>query len=243
MSIRFLYKIRKLCLSYQRDESEEDNFFLFEDEDEYDSARYTDTKLQTNHTSNELQKRLLNTYYTARTALEEQGVTTLYLALGMLEWYEAESSETLRCAPLILIPVELNRTSVRANFRVQYTEEEIGTNLSLQEKLKVEFGIQLPDLPEADALDQSNIQRYFEDVSEAIGNCNRWSVDDSAITLGFFSFAKFLMYCDLDVNNWPDNSLPEHPILQSVLLTSGFDEPKSVIDDSIPNIGRTPYSR
>ena len=233
---QILVQDKKTMSFLPRHESEEDDLFPFEDEEEFDPDRYTDTKLQTSHSPTELQKRLLNTYHTARTAIEEQGVTTLYLALGMLKWYEVESSETLRRAPLILIPVELSRTSVRANFRVQYTEEEIGTNLSLQEKLKVEFGIQLPDLPEADALDQSNILKYFEDVSEAIGNCNRWSVDNSAIALGFFSFAKFLMYCDLDVNNWPDNSLPEHPILQSVLLTSGFDEPKPSIDDSIPNI-------
>ncbi len=233
---QILVQDKKTMSFLPKDESEEDNLILFEDEEENDSIQYTDSKLQTSHPSNELQKRLLNTYYTARTALEEQGVTTLYLALGMLKWYETESSEILRSAPLILLPVELSRTSVRANFRVQYTEEEIGTNLSLKEKLKVEFSIQLPDLPETDALEQSNILKYFEDVNEVIGNCNRWSVDDSVIALGFFSFAKFLMYCDLDVNNWPDNSLPEHPILQSMLLTSGFDEPKPSIEDSIPNI-------
>ena len=53
-------------------------------------------------------------------------MTTLYLALGMLEWYESEASEKPRRAPLILIPVELSRTSVRASFRIQYTEEDIG---------------------------------------------------------------------------------------------------------------------
>ena len=73
------------------------------------------------------------------------------------------------------MPVEINRTNVRANFRVQYTEEEIGTNLSLQEKLKAEFGIQLPDLPEADELDQSNIQNYFQTVNNAIKGIQRWS--------------------------------------------------------------------
>ncbi|MYF99613.1 DUF3320 domain-containing protein [Candidatus Poribacteria bacterium] len=217
-----------------RDESEECSF-QFEDEAEHDPDRHTDTKLQTNHSSTELQKRLRNTEYTERTAIEEQGVTTLYLALGMLEWYESESSEIFRRAPLIMIPVELNRTSVRANFRVQYTEEEIGTNLSLQEKLKVEFSIQLPDLPDVDDLNQSKIQRYFEEVSEAIVNLNRWSVDDSAIALGFFSFAKFLMYCDLDVNNWPDNTLSIHPILDSV-LGNGFQKSGSSIKDSEPNV-------
>ncbi len=213
---------------------EDDSSFLFEDEAEHDPDRHTDTKLQTNHSSTDLQKRLRNTEYTERTAIEEQGVTTLYLALGMLEWYESESSDTLRHAPLIMIPVELNRTSVRANFRVQYTEEEIGTNLSLQEKLKTEFRIQLPDLPEVDDLNQSSILKYFEEVNGAIGNAKRWSVDDSAVALGFFSFAKFLMYCDLDVNNWPDNTLSEHPTLDSVLV-NGFQEPDSSIEDSNPN--------
>ena len=219
-------------------ESEEDNVLLFEDDEaENDSARYTDNKLQTSHSSTELQKRLLNTYYTARTAIEEQGVTTLYLALGMLEWYESESSEESRRAPLILVPVEISRTSVRASFRVQYTEEEIGTNLSLQEKLKSEFGIQLPDLPEADELDQSNIQNYLRAVNKAINGSQRWSVDNSAIALGFFSFAKFLMYRDLDADNWPNNALTEHPILRSV-LTDGFQEPKSSIDNSVSNIDK-----
>jgi hypothetical protein len=178
---------------------------------------------------------LLSTYYTARTAIEEQGVTTLYLALGMLEWYESESSEIPRRAPLILIPVELSRSSVRASFRVQYTEEEIGTNLSLQEKLKTDFRIQFPNLPEADDLEPSNIQSYFQAVGEAIDGVKRWSVDASAIALGFFSFAKFLMYRDLDTTNWPGDSLSEHSVLQSV-LTSGFEEPRSSIDDSTPNI-------
>ena len=217
-------------------ESEEDDNLLFDNDGvEDDPNRYTDNKLQTDYSSTELQRRLLTTYYTARTAIEEQGVNTLYLALGMIQWYESESSDIPRHAPLILIPVEIDRTSVRASFRIRYTGEDIGTNLSLQEKLKTEFGIQLPGLPEADDLDQSNIQNYFQAVSEAIDGIKRWSVDASAIALGFFSFAKFLMYRDLDTTNWPDDALSEHSVLQSV-LTTGFQEPKSFIDDSVSNI-------
>ena len=218
-------------------ESEEnDELQLFaDDEVENDPARYTDSKLQTDYSSTELQRRLLTTYYTARTAIEEQGVNTLYLALGMLQWYESESSEIPRYAPLILIPVELSRTSVRASFRIRYTEEEIGTNLSLQEKLKSEFGIKFPDIPEADDPEQPNIQSYYQAVSTAIDQSDRWMVDEFAIALGFFSFAKFLMYRDLDITNWPDDALSEHSVLQSI-LTSEFQEPKSAIDDSTPNI-------
>ena len=41
----------------------------------------------------------------------------------------------------------------------------------------------------------------------------RWLVDTSAIAIGFFSFAKFLMYSDLDVNNWPHDLLTKHPVI------------------------------
>ena len=233
---RILVEDGKAMSFLPKAESEDDDNLLFEDdEEEDDPARYTDSKLQTDYSSAELQRRLLTTYYTARTAIEEQGVNTLYLALGMLEWYESESSDTARRAPLILIPVEIDRTSVRASFRIRYTGEDIGTNLSLQEKLKAELGIQFPDLPEADDPEQSNIQSYYQAVGDAIDGGKRWSVDASAIALGFFSFAKFLMYRDLDTTNWPGDSLSEHSVLQSV-LTSGFEEPRSSIDDNTASI-------
>ena len=207
------------------------NLLLFDDDQaENDSNRLTDNKLQTAYPSKALQRRLLNTYYTARTAIEEQGVNTLYLALGMLEWYESESSDILRRSPLVLIPVELSRANVRARFRVRYTEEEIGTNLSLQAKFKSELGVQFPDIPDADAPEQLNVQNYCEEVGSVIRHMPRWTVDESAIALGFFSFAKFLMYRDLDATNWPNDALSKHSVLQSVLVT-GFQEPKSAISD------------
>ena len=99
-----------------------------------------------------LQKRLLTTFYDAATFAEEQGVNTLYLALGFLKWFEAESSDRERYAPLILIPVKLDRKSANARFTLSWTEEDITTNLSLQEKMHLEFGLRIPDVPEVDDL-------------------------------------------------------------------------------------------
>ena len=228
---RMLVQEGKAMSFLPKPESEEDDNLLFEDDGvEKTPTRRTNSDLQTTYPLVELKRRLLNTYYTARTAIEEQGVTTLYLALGMLQWYESELSDMPRRAPLILIPVGLDRTSVDARFRVQYTEEEIRTNLSLQERLKVGFDLQLPDLPDAEDLEQSNIQIYYQRVEAAIDAHKRWSVDASAIALGFFSFTKFLMYNDLDATKWGDNALLKHPVLQS-LLETGFNEPKSTIPD------------
>src|ERR1700744_6569311 len=63
---------------------------------------YQDTKLQTDEVDQKLQIKLLNTYYFARTSIEEQGVNTLYLSLGMLNWYEDGNDEDVRQAPFLL---------------------------------------------------------------------------------------------------------------------------------------------
>jgi len=188
-----------------------------EDESDGPAARHTDTRLQTSHTSNRLQKRLLNTYYTARTYLEEQGVNVLYMTLGMLEWYESPNSSEVRRAPLILIPVELDRTSVQSRFRIRYTGEDVGDNLSLRAKLKADFGLDLPELPE-----DIDVAAYFDAVEKAIQEMGRWRVDRSAIEVGFFSFGKFLMFRDLDPGIWPDHLSPDKHEVLCALLGEGF---------------------
>jgi hypothetical protein len=57
------------------------------------TARHVDRQLQTNVPSAKLQSRLLKTDHDARVFIEEQGVSILYLALGMLRWFESSSSQ------------------------------------------------------------------------------------------------------------------------------------------------------
>jgi very-short-patch-repair endonuclease len=192
-------------------------------------SKSNNTQLQTPYSSSRLQRRLLNTHYTARTAIEEQGVNILFLALGMLHWYEDQSSEILRKAPLVLVPVSLSRGSVRSGFKLEYTGDEIDTNLSLQMKLKIDFGIDLPSI--ADSENGFAIQDYFAHVSHSVEQMPRWDVDQQAVALGFFSFSKLLMYKDLDQENWPDGRKPsEHEVLCS-LLHEGFEDPGPLFDE------------
>ncbi len=81
--------------------------------------RYTDLRLQTRLTSERLQGRLLDMYYDAQTYEQEQGVSILYLAMGFLKWYEAASSDKTRYAPLLLIPVDLERPSAASRFHLR----------------------------------------------------------------------------------------------------------------------------
>ncbi len=190
--------------------------------------RHHDLWLQTDYDSTQLQSRLLTTYLAARTFIEEQGVNVLYLALGMLHWYEADSSREKLHAPLVLIPIELERACAKERFHLSYTGEEIGANLSLTAKLKSDFGIDLPLFPETDDLD---LPTYFAAIEQAIAGQPHWSVDRDAITLNLFSFAKFLMFRDLDETLWAEDAKPSGHSLIKALLQDGFREPSLTITE------------
>ncbi|KAA9345556.1 DUF3320 domain-containing protein [Adhaeribacter soli] len=190
-------------------------------------SAYTDTKLQTNETESKLQTKLLNTYYAARTSLEEQGVNTLYIALGLLQWYESENSEEIRQAPLLLVPVNLERSNARERFKLKYAATDIEGNLSLQAKLKADFGLQIPALPETDDLD---VYGYFEAIEKIIQIMPRWNIGKDNIELGFFSFGKFMLYHDLDSSKWPDDKKPENHPLLAALFETGFRDQQPTAD-------------
>jgi very-short-patch-repair endonuclease len=203
-----------------------------EDEDLDDrgiARRHSDTRLQTRLTSKGLQRRLLEFYYDARTFYEEQGVNILFLAVGMLKWYEADSSGTARYAPLLLLPVSLERESASERFKLRISEEDLTSNLSLLTKMYSEFNLKLPELPDMEDLIPSD---YFNQVASACSGISRWEVCHDDMVLGFFSFAKLLMYKDLDAATWPpDYRLENHSIL-GALLQEGFKaEPACIGDD------------
>ena len=196
-----------------------------------DRAVLADSReLPTVHDEERLQRRLLSTFYSARSSIEEQGVNVLYLALGMLEWFDEPDREVPRRAPLVLVPVQLSRASVRARFRMAWTGEDIGTNLSLQTMLKMQFGAELPDIEE-DECDGFDLPAYFEAVEQAVGGLPRWRVDRVAVGLGFFTFGKLMMYRDLAPENWNGDEVPAGARLITELLGEGLQAGVEVSED------------
>ena len=192
-------------------------------------ARHVDLRLQTRLGSERLQSRLLSIYYDAQTYEQEQGVSILYLAMGFLKWYESPSADKARYAPLLLIPVDLKRQTAASRFHIEYREEDITTNLSLQAKLRAEFGVDLPEIPDMDELSPG---AYFDSVAQAAANQPRWGVLRDDMVIWFFSFAKYLMYRDLDPTTWPEHSpLGSNPNL-SRLLGDGFVSEPSLCDEN-----------
>ncbi len=202
------------------------------DEDGFDergvASRHADTKLQTRLTSAGLQKKLLDLYYDARTLEEEQGVNILFLALGTLRWIDPNNPTAVRYAPLVLIPVELERGNAAEKFKLRARHEDFSANLSLHAYLERIHGLKFPMFEAGDEFDPSN---YASAVTEAVSAKAGWSVQEDDIVLGFFSFAKFLMYRDLDPQNWPAGAkLSEHSLIRP-LVSEGFPEGEPLIPE------------
>ncbi|WNO55183.1 DUF3320 domain-containing protein [Stakelama saccharophila] len=141
---------------------------------------------------------LVDLYRKARTDLEEGGANTLYLALGFLKWKKSASEEKVYRAPLILVPVSLERKSALSGVTMIAHEDEPRFNLTLLELLRQDFELTIPGLDGELPKDDSGI-----DV-EGIWRRVRIAVRDIAgfevvpdVALGTFSFAKYLMWKDL----------------------------------------------
>nr|WP_313011995.1 DUF4011 domain-containing protein [Brucella intermedia] len=202
------------------------------DDDERDEqgklVRHGDTKLQTKMTPNALQKRLLDLYFDARTLEEEQGVNILFVGLGTLKWIDPNNKENIRYAPLILVPVILERGTAGERFKLRARQEDFSSNLSLEALLDRVHSIKMPEF---EATDDFSIEDYAQRITSCIAVKPDWSVQPDDIVLGFFSFAKFLMYRDLDPSLWPAHAkFTDTPLIRS-LVSDGFERDDDLISD------------
>lgn len=199
-----------------------------------ESGRLTDNFIETPLGPEALARRLLRMAGNAKTAEEEQGLNILYLAMGFLSWKESSSSGIQRDAPLVLLPVQLTRNQKTSTFDILCRDDDITTNLPLQERLKQDFGIILPDVGESEDWLPS---QYIAQVHDVISSQSGWSIDEDGMQIGFFSFAKLLMHHDLSPNNWPDDMFSSSPLLNG-LLAAGFPEDTSLFgaDDKLDDL-------
>ncbi|MBF0116630.1 MAG: DUF4011 domain-containing protein [Magnetococcales bacterium] len=193
----------------------------------------------------ELDSRLVEIYRSSRSALQEGGANTLFLAMGFLSW-SREEKETRYRAPLILIPVTLERRSVRSGFRLELLDDESRFNLTLLEMLRQDFRLDIPgfegELPkDASGLDIAGIWRTVRAATKDVRGFE--VVED--VVLSSFSFAKYLMWKDLVDRT---ATLKRNPVVRHLMDTprdpySGgisFPEPRKLDTDFAPEAIFTP---
>ncbi|MSP02156.1 MAG: DUF4011 domain-containing protein [Acetobacteraceae bacterium] len=229
--------MRFRAIGRDRDEDSETLRLVSADEPVVGAGRYTDSELETRPGPDALEKKLLKVAREARTAEEEQGVNILCLALGFLTWLEDRASSIPRQAPLILLPVELVRNQRTSSYDIRIRDDDPVTNLPLQQRLKDDFGIRLPDVESDEGWQPSS---YFNQVQTCIANRDRWTIDRDGMQSGFFSFAKLLMFLDLAPTSWPDGSLENHALARGLPFEGFGSEPALFGEGPLVRTSSTP---
>ncbi len=202
-------------------------------------------RLLTPLTALELDKRLIEVWRHARASLEETGANTLFLAVGMLRYREAAHSSVERHAPILLLPVEIERQSVREGFRLRIADDDAQVNVTLLEKLRAEFGIDptgLDELPEDD--EGLDVPAILQNFRRKIVDLDGFEVEP-VCQVAIFSFQKFLMWRDLQARS---GDLLKNPVVAHLVERSGrgyeadaeypdpavLDDTRKVIDTLCP---------
>lgn len=145
-----------------------------------------------------LEARLIELYRQVRNDFAEGGTNTLFLAVGFLRWKRKPTDERGYRAPLLLVPVKLERRSASSQFSLRFHEDEPRFNATLLQFLEREFELTLPefagDLPQDE--NGIDVPRLLASMRRAVRDVPGMEVVD-AVALSTFSFAKYLMWKDL----------------------------------------------
>lgn len=166
-------------------------------------------------TQEQLQSKLHEVSKQSKSFFEEQGYSILYMALGMVKWKTSKSAIETSRAPLLLVPVELRRSSIGAPYKLFWTGDEVASNICLIEKAK-ELNLKLPEFP-IDDKDDNQLDSYFSKIITVTKKAN-WELENYAC-LDFFRFSKLVMWKDLDFEVWQHRSnTKQKKLFQKLLL-------------------------
>jgi hypothetical protein len=186
------------------------------------------SELHSTFDEKDLNARLTDLYRVTRTAFEEGGSNILFLSLGFLRWRQDEKGKGQELkAPLLLVPVSLERSSVRAGFRLALHEDEIRFNPTLLEMLRQDFNLRMAELEGELPMDGSGVDvaRVWSIVRAHVRDVRGWEVTPEVV-LSTFSFTKFLM--------WRDLVERMHLLKQNSVVRHLVDTPKHSYGDDRP---------
>ncbi|WP_026939012.1 DUF3320 domain-containing protein [Holophaga foetida] len=184
-----------------------------EDAEVWKAQRLVDLKGCTLHSSltpGDFLKRAKDLETLARTDLEEGGICTVFAAVGLLRWFEPGVPKE-RFAPLLLYPIQILFNRQLRRVCIQRLAEDPTPNVTLIEKMRRDFSVDLSFLASLEG-DSSGLDmlQMLRQSREAIQRIPGWEVLEQ-VHLGHFTFAKFLMWKDLEDNA---EILLKNPIIQ-----------------------------
>lgn len=152
-------------------------------------------ELRTPLNETDTRKRLSSLFRESKRNMEESGSESLYMVLGMLKWFE-QGSTAARYAPLIMVPMSMERSSDR--YTLKEFDDEAMFNITLAEKLRTEHGVNIKNIDPVPFTDSGimDAENVINNVSAAIKGKEGWEIVRTS-AIGIFSFSQFVMWKDL----------------------------------------------
>lgn len=159
----------------------------------------------------------------SKTVLEETGANSLFLTLGALAWKDAKGSPAL--APLFLLPVVLEGRKGRRWEMKAEPDAQVLPNYCLLEKLKRDFGVEIPVLANPPA-DEAGIDlpEVFESVrQDLLRHQLSFNVEPES-RIALIQFSTLEMWRDV-TQNW--EAFLDNPVVRHLVETptETFDDP------------------
>ena len=178
-----------------------------------------------------LKARLKELYRQGIADIEEGGVNTLFLAAGFLS-HPNPNQPTSCIAPIILLPIRLERPSGNQAVTLSRMDDEAVINVTLLELLRKEFKVSIPGvdpLPIDDmGVDVKKVMQIFRQALCDVKGCEVLE----EIALGRFSFNKFIMWNDLTAREevLKNNEIVRHLVSGEAMFDDGVKvfDPKDV---------------
>lgn len=171
-------------------------------------------KLHSFYPEKDLNSCLTKMYRSAKTSMEENGASTLYLALGLLRWVEGKKSAAVRYAPIILLPIDISRKSANKGYSMRMRDEDAQINITLLEFLKQTFDVQINGLNPLPTDEHGlDLPKIFAIMRKGIMTLPMWDVIEAGF-IGNFSFSQFVMWND--IHNHSD-MLERNDIVRSLI--------------------------
>jgi len=196
-----------------------------EDEFKETKIELSDSAVLTNQSETDMYQTLHALRNRSREFNLEKGINVLHLAFGFLNWENNGANGLEVRSPLLLLAVQLSQEDVSAPFVLSRTDEEIVTNRFLEEKLRGDFGIELPSFNE-----EMTLEEYLTSVREVIGL--EWTISDDVAQLSLFSVVEINMYHDLERNA---DKIRNHPVIKVISGEHIDDDSVNMSDMSIGN--------
>ena len=142
-------------------------------------------------TPQDLMRRLRRIHDNARTAVQERGVTTLFLTFGLLRWKDERMGEL--ASPLWMVPCEFIDQGPAAALRLSMADDEMQLNPALEVYLGEQHKLTLPPVEEEP--DGGSLQSFLRAVARKVRE-QKWEVTEET-WLSTFSFESLVLHQDL----------------------------------------------